>query len=332
MKKLCSEPFDYKFPACITVLHFATVWLVSVAYWVWSGDLSKCLPSSLGSMGLYAKRILPIAACLSLSIVLNNLALFYIGAGLNAIISAVTPVSTALLTWCFGNRLSMMSWAGVACVFTGSCVIDSSLLLGGGPLKSATIGLLLSLSAVFLRSCKVVIQDLLMNPDHYAQADAQRLPSEVDKKVLRVGPPALEPMHLWALQGPPCIFFACCCACYYESPALAWSSVTPQSGALVLCTCLSALVVNLLGMQFIKDSGANLMQIIGKLNCLVTLACSVAFMGEVLSSQMIAGASVVMVGIAIFEHGLRIKPSSDIKVPLKLWGKILNTSEQTRSA
>merc|ERR1719162_2015769 len=49
MKKLQSEPYNYKFAGLVTCVHFATVSIVCYAYWlVWRRDARKCLPTSIG--------------------------------------------------------------------------------------------------------------------------------------------------------------------------------------------------------------------------------------------------------------------------------------------
>jgi drug/metabolite transporter (DMT)-like permease len=320
MKRLTEPPLNYVFPGCITVLHFVVVEIVVVIYWAWQGDLNKCLPSSIGSAKRYCTRIPPVATSLSLSIVLNNMALSYIGAGLNAVLGSITPVITALLTRMLGQELSSTSWLGVVCVVAGSVIVSSELLLSGvSTAGRARIGIFISFSATLLRSCKVVFQDLLLNPDdydkYYAKSESREKSRESFKReslkresLSSMASPihvvtALDPMHASALQGPPCICVACLVAFSLESPMLAWALLTPQIGFLVMCTCVTALVLGLGGMILMKDVGANMMQLTGNLNIIVTMAMSMAFLAEVLAIEQLLGAVIVLVGVGIFQRG-----------------------------
>merc|ERR1712048_532538 len=111
------------------------------------------------------------------------------------------------------------------------------------------------------------------------------------------------PLHLWALQAPPCALVAACQALISENVMQAWRQLTPAVGLMILGTCVSATILNLLGMLTIKDLGASSMSIIGKLNTIITVALAVVLLGEHLPGEVLAGTSIVLLGVFIFEHG-----------------------------
>mmetsp|Transcript_85141 Transcript_85141/g.177928 ORF Transcript_85141/g.177928 Transcript_85141/m.177928 type:complete len:109 (-) Transcript_85141:213-539(-) len=99
----------------------------------------------------------------------------------------------------------------------------------------------------------------------------------------------------------------------------AWAGLTGEVCWLLLCTCISATALNLLGMFTIKELGASSMQIVGKLNTIILCAFSVSFMGERLPAAVIFGASIILVGIGFFEHTMneeRSKLDSMGKLPM----------------
>ena len=93
-------------------------------------------------------------------------------------------------------------------------------------------------------------------------------------------PSALSPMHVWALQAPPCTAWAVVYALLTESPNQAVANTTPQVARMILLTCITATFLNVLGMTTMKQLGASSMQIIGKLNTIILLAFSMGFWGE----------------------------------------------------
>lgn len=299
MKQLVSDPFRYGFPAIVTSLHFLFVWVICLVYFAWVRDLGKCSPSSMGSARRFLTHIVPIACSLPLSIIFNNQAMVYIGAGLNAVVGTLTPVATAALQQFFGRALSPAAWFGIVVAFQGAIVIAWA-EMGDGFGQSvassfAAQGLAFSTVAILFRSLKVVLQDMLLKPSAYTS----QLPTTQDN----VKEQPLPPMQLLALQSPAGFFVSAIYSLATESPSDAWNRLTPNTALMVLCTCVSASALNILGMRAIRELGASAMQVVGKLNTIVTVALSVAFLGERLPIGVIAGACLVVLGIAIFERG-----------------------------
>merc|ERR1712113_796871 len=88
-----------------------------------------------------------------------------------------------------------------------------------------------------------------------------------------------------------------------ESAEDALRGLSLPTAAMILCTCVSASALNIQGMFAIKQLGASSMQIIGNLNIIVLVACSMALFGETFPKEVVFGTALVLTGVAIFEYG-----------------------------
>jgi len=290
MKVLTSPPFAFQYPALVTTLHFLTVYCICLVHWAWAGDMEKCRPMSVGSQSRYMRTILPIALSLPLSIILNNQSLIYIGAGLSAIIATFAPITTAILSHALGRKVARTAWIGIVIASVGAVIIGYGKLHGSravAHVDNMSLGLALSMLAVLLRSMKVVLQDKLLAPSAYSDASIPEKP--------------LSPMHVWALQAPPCALVSSLYMIATEDVFVAVSTMTPSCFRLILLSCVSASSLNIMGMFTIRNVGASSMQIIGKVNTLIIIAVSVAFFGEELQRLVLLGALLVLTGVGIFE-------------------------------
>mmetsp|Transcript_1637 Transcript_1637/g.5578 ORF Transcript_1637/g.5578 Transcript_1637/m.5578 type:complete len:367 (-) Transcript_1637:76-1176(-) len=302
MSELSSKPFSYRYPAYVTVLHFLACWFCSVAYWAVQGDLEKCRPRSLGHPRRFLYEIVPITLTLPIAVACNNVALLYIAAGLNSIISALTPITTALLSAVLGRKITRLAWAGLLIALVGAVVIslgEAHAALGkGAPLLQ---GLVFALAAVVFRSLKTVLQDRVLNAAEYRRGETKEL----------IGRESISPMHLWALQAPPMVLVSLVYALCTESLPSAVRHISLHNIALILVTCVSATALNILGAMTIHALGASLMQVIGKLNIFVTVAFSVAFLGEALPLKVVIGAIIMLLGVVVFEMAEKNAPKRD---------------------
>jgi len=297
VKALSSPKFGFNFPAWLASAHFLTVWLCCWAYYAWLGDWGKLLPGSVGSSKRYRNFVLPIATSLPLSVIFNNTALVYLGAGLVAIVSTLSPVSTALLSRLMGRTIASKAWCGVLVAFGGALMIAWGKLEGHLATTGVVSGLMFGLGAVFFRSVKVVLQDMLLTPAAYACGAAER-----KSLVTSVAEEPIGPMHAWSLQCPPAILVSVLYACCTESVGELWASLSPAVVAMVLCSCASAAALNILGMCTIKSLGGSSMQMVGKLNVIVVVAFSVAVLQETIPGKVILGTCFVVLGVAMFEY------------------------------
>jgi drug/metabolite transporter (DMT)-like permease len=309
VKELSSQKFGFNFPAWLASAHFLTVWLCCCAYWGWLGDWSKLLPGSIGSSKRYRKFVVPIAASLPLSVIFNNTALVYLGAGLVAIVSTLSPLTTALLSRLMGRTIASKAWLGVLTAFTGAMMIAWGKLGGHFATADVVAGLIFGLGAVVFRSVKVVLQDMLLTPAAYGAAEKKSLVTNGDEE-------PIGPMHVWSLQCPPAILVSVVYAGCTENVVELWARLSPAVVAMVLLSCASAAALNILGMYTIKSLGGSSMQIVGKLNVIVVVAFSVAFLQETIQGKVMLGTCLVLAGVAIFEyfqHGEKAAPQATVE-------------------
>jgi drug/metabolite transporter (DMT)-like permease len=293
MKQLFSPPFEYRFAAVVTTLHFMSVWVVCWLYFIVStGDLSKCMPKSLGSVRRYIVYIVPISCSVPLSVVLNNQALLFMGAGLNGIFSTLTPLTTALVSHMLGRRIAKAGWGALFIAFTGAVIIGSGKFRTNSASKSPLLGMSFALVAMGLRSVKVVLQDRILAPSAYAG-------KEKEEKGCSATPST--PMHVWALQAPACTLVSLAVAVCSEDLTGAWHQLTPSTGGMILLTCVTATAVNLLGLHNTKNLGATLGQVVGQLNTVLLVTFSVAFYDETFSSQVVVGTALLFAGVSAYQ-------------------------------
>lgn len=288
MKQISSPPYSYRFPCWVTFLHYLTL-VVTISLPL------RASFKKIYTWRQYCIRFAPVALSAPLCIAFNNTALIYIGAGINAVVGTLTPANTAALQHCLGRRLSKKSWVGIFIAWSGGCLIAqgeiSSASFGKGDVRTseAMKGLVYAFVATLLRSLKAVLADQIMSPGAYAEPRDSTVEQPLS---------ALEAL---ALQSPLGALVAGCYALTVESPREAWNSCTPSAGYIVLLSCPLALAVGALGITSISLLGAASAQMVGKLNIVVIMAFSAAFMGEELQAEVVVGTLLVLAGIWAFE-------------------------------
>ncbi|CAJ1393708.1 unnamed protein product [Effrenium voratum] len=284
---------DYPYPSGIASFHFFSVWFASTLL-SW-GNVSACpAPSpvkSVRSVSWYVRRILPIAVLQTLNVVLNTTSLVYIGAGFNALIGILCPVVTALVAACLGSAFSTRAWLGILLAICGDAVISvegvHTITKAGEPLRVAVIGMVLGGGALIARAVRSVLMDCQMN--EYA----------ADKEC-----PKLQPLELIALQSPAILVLGVLLTLCLEGvrPYEALFELDQGPGAMLVFSAACAVYLTYMGMILIKMLGAAAAQIAGKLNILVTVALSSAFLEEAMSPLFLLGAVGVLCGAGIFER------------------------------
>lgn len=298
MKMLESKPYNYKFAGFVTCVHFAGVSIVCYGYWLfWMKEPMKCLPTSIGSWRRYFRTVVVIAFSMPVSVIFNNKAMEYVGAGVCAIIGTLSPVCTALLSRFFGRRMSLLSAVGVLVAFGGGVVISWSELTQVGDIggkDSARTAISTGLGLAFLsltgRSAKIVVMDQVLSPMAYADEGEAREET-------------IAPLHLYVLQFPLSLVLSFLWSLRTEDIHKAWAQLTMPIVWVILFTAANALVLNFVGLYVLKEFGATAQQIVGKLNTICIASLSVAFLGEQLPALVVAGSGLVLGGVAIFEKG-----------------------------
>eukprot|EP00438_Fugacium_kawagutii_P023247 Skav204751 [mRNA] locus=scaffold1013:171687:176508:- [translate_table: standard] len=82
------------------------------------------VPALVAARWKEARTVVPVAISQPISVVFNNKAMVYAGAGVCAVIGTLSPVCTAVISSCCGRRLTVLSWAGVMIAFLGALVIS----------------------------------------------------------------------------------------------------------------------------------------------------------------------------------------------------------------
>jgi drug/metabolite transporter (DMT)-like permease len=288
-----AHDLGYRFPGFVTCLHLSSVCVGCTIYWTLAGEPWKMLPWSISS-SRYLRTIVPAALSQPVSVVFNNKAMVFIGAGLVAIIGTLSPVATALLSRMFGRKLAHLSWLGVMVAFLGGAVIScgeaTAVDTSGASHADVVRGLAFAFLAVSGRALKIVVMDVLLAPLAYQNMEKEE---------------PLEVWHVFGLVYPLGTVASIVYAVSTESVSQAWAELTPERMRVVNFSILSALVLNFIGGVVLRDLGASFQQIIGKLNTLCIAAYSVAFLGERLPPVALIGSAFVLAGVALYEAGER---------------------------
>lgn len=305
VRQLTRPPLNYAFPALVSLLHYVFTWIVVALYWIIKREPNKIFPSSVGPATNYLRKIVPISLALPISIILNNKSLIFIGAGLCAVVGTLSPLVTAIISRMLGRRLTCVSWFGVLVAFGGAlligvieaCQIRAAHKHNGVAADRALRGLVFALVALGLRSIRIVLQDTLTSPLAYRPLSCR---SQTESQQV-----ALSGMHLLAAQSPAVVLVSFVFTMCTENLAHAWRQMTLSVFAMLMLTCAVATLLNILGVVLLSDVGSTLMQVIGKLNAIVTMSVSIAFFGEQVAVGVLIGSGIILFGVAVFEKGER---------------------------
>eukprot|EP00928_Gymnodinium_smaydae_P019823 TRINITY_DN17633_c0_g1_i1.p1 TRINITY_DN17633_c0_g1~~TRINITY_DN17633_c0_g1_i1.p1 ORF type:complete len:373 (-),score=72.48 TRINITY_DN17633_c0_g1_i1:180-1298(-) len=282
------KTYHFQYPALLSTLHFSVTSAFTYLFLMRTGETSKWFPNSISTQR-YLKTVVPVAISTPISVIFNNTAMAYAGAGLCAIIGTLAPVMTAILASVCGRKLSPLSWCGVFMAFLGGVVIGTkeigSVEGGGG----VAIGVIYAFLSLFGRCGKAVIMDYMIAPKAYASDGPKEEP--------------LSAMHTLALCINAAAVISFLYALWTENLFDAMGRMTPSLFVMIALSALSACALNALGVTVLKELGASAQQIVGKLNTICIAAISVAFMGEHLPPMVVFGTALVLSGVVIFERG-----------------------------
>ncbi|CAJ1372990.1 unnamed protein product [Effrenium voratum] len=238
VKLVESPPYNWKYPGLLTTLHFSCVVVACALYWSWQGQPQKILPWSIPPQR-WLKTVVPVALSQPISVVFNNKAMVYAGAGVCAVIGTLSPVCTALLSSCAGRPLTVLSWGGVLVAFVGAATISWGEITSAQEKGKSQIGqgLIYAFASLTGRCAKIVILDYMMAPLAYGG------PAEGNEEE------PLSVIHVLMLTYPwgavLSLTYALCVG--GESPQQAWEQLTPQLAGFVALSCAFALALNFLG-------------------------------------------------------------------------------------
>jgi drug/metabolite transporter (DMT)-like permease len=302
----------FKYPVTLNSFHFICVF-ITIACWriyvIAAGERDRLSvmfedrESCMNSGYVYVRRLAPIAFMQTLAVGCNTASLLYLDAGFNALIGILAPVVTAMVAVALGSSISGMGWFGItlAIVGDGLVAIEGTRLAmeNGSAYGLVLLGIGLGVSAMLVKSIRTVLIDTQMNV-YEGDADC----------------PKLSPLELAALLSPLIMCLGILNALIVEGfsgykELLAPWNMSFHAGSLLFLSSVCAVYLTIMGFYLVKLLGASAAQIAIKLNILVTIALSSAFLGESLSILEIIGAITVLVGATIFEQSP--KPSTPEK-------------------
>ena len=114
-------------------------------------------PIKIPSQKEFAGTIAPIAIILSVSIVVNNMALSYMGAGLVEMVSGCSPV------FVFAIASAMAGCINYKLLWPVMMVVIGTAMCAEGELRFSMFGLGLAVTATFLRAMKSTLQHGMMS-------------------------------------------------------------------------------------------------------------------------------------------------------------------------
>eukprot|EP00928_Gymnodinium_smaydae_P038125 TRINITY_DN26355_c0_g1_i2.p2 TRINITY_DN26355_c0_g1~~TRINITY_DN26355_c0_g1_i2.p2 ORF type:complete len:203 (+),score=29.25 TRINITY_DN26355_c0_g1_i2:724-1332(+) len=196
--------------------------------------------------------------------------------------------------------MTSRAWLGLTIALAGALIIAGDEVKGAATQATsarAISGMTFAFGALLLRSGRIVLQESLVAPPVAAQKG-----SELDKQGSsgETGI-AISALHLNAVQSPPVVFVSLLYAQATEGVVAATNAMTMQALPMVLATCVVASGLNIFGAKLLKMLGAVEMQLVGKLNTIVTMSLSMAYFGEAMQSGVLLGSVVLLLGIAVFE-------------------------------
>jgi drug/metabolite transporter (DMT)-like permease len=217
---------------------------------------------------------MPIAAVLSFSIVINNMALSFIGAGLVEMISGCCPVFVFIIGALTQSIDYKLLWPLiVVCIGTAICA--------EGELRFSFIGLGLALMATCLRAVKSTLQHALMSGE-----DARMDPVEL---LAWLSIPALAIMGIWSILAEGAAPYK---RLYTTSSVGFFSSL--------LVSCMNAAILNFANMFVVRDLGAIGVNIVAQLKGILIILGGVAMLGEMVNVGQCFGYCVIVAGVFLF--------------------------------
>jgi len=290
----------FRYPMSIASLHLFCVCMVLAIWEACQARFRKGSTLSLmlgkhgehaSSLTWYINRFGPIAVLQCMNVTLNTSSLLYIGAGLNALVGILAPVLTALVAVVLGAKISSVGWIGIALAIFGDGIISlegfKNVVKEGSTISLAMLGIGLGVLAMIARSVRSVLMDCQMN-----------------KYSADEGCPKLSPVELATFLSPLVFVFSFSLALRFEGidPYMQLRTMSTYALSMLALSAACAVFLTIMGLVVIKMLGASAAQIAGKLNVLITVALSSAFLGESLTGLEILGGAVVLCGAGLFER------------------------------
>jgi drug/metabolite transporter (DMT)-like permease len=268
--------YSFNFPRFLSALHLFVCGVIAFSILLYrqrAGVKPIKAPSRKDFVGI----IVPIAMALSFSIVVNNIALSYMGAGLVEMVSGCSPVFVFFIGAVTTQSINynLLCPVIVVCFGTAMCA--------EGELRFSLVGLGLAFVATFLRAIKSTMQHALMSGE-----DARMDPVEL---LAWLAIPALVIMQVWSIVAEGKAPYA---ALYQSSSVGFFVSLA--------VSCVNAAILNFANMFVVRDLGAIGVNMVAQLKGILIILGGVAMLGEMVNYSQCAGYSIIVFGVFWFNN------------------------------
>eukprot|EP00927_Polykrikos_kofoidii_P072435 TRINITY_DN68554_c0_g1_i1.p1 TRINITY_DN68554_c0_g1~~TRINITY_DN68554_c0_g1_i1.p1 ORF type:complete len:399 (-),score=50.09 TRINITY_DN68554_c0_g1_i1:99-1295(-) len=241
---------------------------------------------------LMVKGIIPVAACFSASIGLCNTGLALSNVHFYEMVDSCTPIVSAVITLLLCKPFFPVLFLplgvvclGLLCCFTGEIGFS---IIAFGFLMSGTV----------LRSCKAVIQQILMSGD----STTKLAPVEL---VMFTSCASYLIMAIWS---------SCSEGTEPYKSIMKFQGISWMLIFKLLVSIVNAMVINFAGIFVIRDLGAVAQQLTGTLKGLLTVLGGIAMRNEMVTFQQIIAYTAVVSGIAWYNYLDHTKRSEAITI------------------
>jgi len=273
--------YDFNYPRFVSCLHVILCSAVGFSIMFYRRRANG-IPITVPGVPDFVMSLLPISICFSANIVMNNMALAHMGAGVVEMIGGCCPIFVFAITAVMHKFLNL-DFLGpliVVCIGTGMCA--------EAELNFSLLGIALAIVATFLRALKSAMQHSIMRRD-----------TPLDNP--------LDPVELLAWLTIPCVAIMTVWSIATEGqrPYLALLEPKPNRGGLwfgLAVSCLNAVVLNLANLFVIKDLGALGVNIVAQLKGILIIIGSLAVFGERVQLMQWAGYLLIVFGVFLYNR------------------------------
>jgi drug/metabolite transporter (DMT)-like permease len=272
--------YGFKYPRFLSSVHLLLSGVVAFSVMLYRQHRDG-RPIKIPLQKDFVWTIVPIAAILSCSIVVNNMALSYMGAGLVEMVSGCSPAFVFGIASAKSQSVNLkLLWPVlVVCLGTAMCA--------EGELRFSLIGMSLAMAATFLRAMKSTMQHSLMNEE-----------SRMDPVDLLawLSIPSVLIMQTWSIATEGTRPYGS----LYESASFSfYSSLT--------FSCINAAILNFSMLFVVRDLGAIGVTIVAQLKGILIILGGMAMLGEQVGILQCLGYATTVMGVFWFNSAEKME-------------------------
>eukprot|EP00927_Polykrikos_kofoidii_P082826 TRINITY_DN8335_c0_g1_i1.p1 TRINITY_DN8335_c0_g1~~TRINITY_DN8335_c0_g1_i1.p1 ORF type:complete len:476 (-),score=45.29 TRINITY_DN8335_c0_g1_i1:189-1571(-) len=266
----------FRFPKFITAVHLCVSTIAAFCV-LTHRKYSKDKPLVVPTLHELVFVIGPISLTFGLSIVCDNQSLVFLSASFAESISATTPVVSAIIGRILGIQFNYILLFPMSVTITG-CLITVS-----GTVAYSTLGIMLIIMAITLRSLKAVLQQRVMTMETRERFDPVTL-------------------MMWSCMIG-CVELVCMSIFTEGARPINALVASPNPGPLLRAigvSCVVAVALNMLALFVIEELGAVGMQVVSQMKSMLVVMGAVALLHESLTVQQSIGFLLVLFGIFLY--------------------------------